>query len=212
MACAFVLAVYSGCFTDISFLGNMPQLKSARLSVSGLESLEGIQGAAGLTALTLQGYNLNLTDLSALAGLTQLQELQISGSGGNNYLSTPNLSFLSGMKDLRTVWISYNSGGIDSLEGVQGATALTELYLEGVEPTADLSAVSGLTNLQALYLYGSGNNLPYTETLDFLSGLHDLRTLHLSPDGLTDFSGLANCTQLRELYLPVPMDLSLIHI
>jgi len=197
---------YSGCFTDISFLGNMPQLKSARLSVSGLESLEGIQGAAGLTALTLQGYNLNLTDLSALAGLTQLQELQISGSGGNNYLSTPNLSFLSGMKDLRTVWISYNSGGIDSLEGVQGATALTELYLEGVEPTADLSAVSGLTNLQALYLYGSGNNLPYTENLDFLSGLHDLRTLHLSPDGLTDFSGLANCTQLRELYLPVPMD------
>ena len=56
------------------------------------------------------------------------------------------------------------------------------------------------------YLYGSGNNLPYTENLDFLSGLHDLRTLHLSPDGLTDFSGLANCTQLRELYLPVPMD------
>ena len=34
----------------------------------------------------------------------------------------------------------------------------------------------------------------------------NLQTFHLSPDGLTDFSGLANCTQLRELYLPAPMD------
>lgn len=197
---------YSGCFSDISFLGSLPNLTSAYLSVSGLESLDGIEGAANLTALTLQGYNLNLTDLSALSGLTKLQELSISGSGGNNYLYTPDLSFLSGMTDLRTVWISYNSGGIGSLEGVQGAVSLIELYLEGVEPTADLGAVSGLTNLQSLYLYGTGNDLPYTENLDFLSGLTGLRTFHLSADGLTDFSGLTNCTQLQDLYLPAPMD------
>lgn len=89
---------------------------------------------------------------------------------------------------------------------MQGAVSLIELYLEGVEPTADLGAVSGLTNLQSLYLYGTGNDLPYTENLDFLSGLTGLRTFHLSADGLTDFSGLANCTQLQDLYLPSPMD------
>ena len=197
---------YSGCFSDISFLGSMPHLTAARLSVSGLESLAGIEQAVNLTSLELRGYNLNLSNLSPLASLTQLQELQISGSGGNNYIASPDLSFFSGMQDLRTVWISLDGGGFSSLDGVQGATALTSLYLEGVLPGADFSVLSGLTNLQSLYIYGEGNSNPSADNLDFLSGMTDLRTFHFSPDGLTDFSGLANCTQLQDLYLGAPMD------
>ena len=197
---------YSGCFSDISFLGSLPNLTSAYLSVSELESLDGIEGASNLTSLTLNGYKLNLTDLSALSGLTKLREFHISGSGGDNFVASPDLSFLSGMKDLQNIRISMDNGGFGSLEGVQGATSLIELYLEGVMPGADFSVLSGLTKLQSLHLYGEGMVIPTAENLDFLSGMTDLRELHLDPDGLTDFSGLASCTQLRELYLPAPMD------
>ena len=197
---------YSGCFSDISFLGNMPNLTSAYLSVSELESLDGIEGASNLTSLTLNGYNLNLTDLSALSGLTKLREFHISGSGGDNFVASPDLSFLSGMKDLQNIRISMDNGGFGSLDGIQGAASLVELYLEGVMPSADLGVLSSLTKLQSLHIYGESMVFPTAENLDFLSGMTDLRELHLDPDGLTDFSGLASCTQLRELYLPAPMD------
>ena len=197
---------YSGCFSDISFLEKLPNLTTAHLNVSGLESLDGLERSVNLTSLEVRGYNLNLTDLSALSGLTNLQELSITGSGGDNFVASPDLSFLSGMKDLQTIRISMDNGGFGSLEGVQGATSLIELYLEGVMPGADFSVLSGLTKLQSLHLYGEGMVIPTAENLNFLSGMTDLRELHLDPDGLTDFSGLANCTQLRELYLPAPMD------
>ena len=197
---------YSGCFSDISFLEKLPNLTTAHLNVSGLESLDGLERSVNLTSLEVRGYNLNLTDLSALSGLTNLQELSITGSGGDNFIASPDLSFLSGMKDLQTIRITMDNGGFGSLDGVQGAVSLVELYLEGVMPGADFSVLSGLTKLQSLHLYGEGMVIPTAENLDFLSGMTDLRELHLDPDGLTDFSGLASCTQLRELYLPAPMD------
>lgn len=197
---------YSGCFSDISFLGNMPNLTSAHLSVSELESLDGIEGASNLTSLTLNGYNLNLTDLSALSGLTKLREFHISGSGGDNFVASPDLSFLSGMKDLQNIRISMDNGGFGSLDGIQGAASLVELYLDGVMPSADLGVLSSLTKLQSLYLYGEGMVIPTAENLDFLSGMTDLRELHLNLDDVSDASGLANCTQLRDLYLTCSLD------
>ena len=49
---------YSGCFSDISFLEKLPNLTTAHLNVSGLESLDGLERSVNLTSLEVRGYTL----------------------------------------------------------------------------------------------------------------------------------------------------------
>ena len=113
----------------------------------------------------------NISDISALANLTNLQTLNLSG---NNISDISALRSLTNLQTLKTLHLSGNK-------------------------ISDISALANLTNLQTLDL--SGNGISDISALESLTNLKTLKTLHLSSNKISDISALANLTNLQTLYL-----------
>ena len=128
----------------------------------------------------------NISDISALANLTNLQTLNLSGNS------------------------------ISDIGALANLTNLTELNLSGNKIISDISALRNLTNLQTLNLsnnnisdIGALANLPNLQTLDLsgngiisigeLGSLPNLQTLNLSSNNISDISALGNLTNLQTL-------------
>ena len=78
---------------------------------------------------------------------------------------------------------------------LSGLTKLTWLYLYGTQVT-DISPLAGLTGLQRLYFYG-----PQVTDISPLAGLTGLQKLDLNGPQVTDISPLVGLTGLQELDL-----------
>ena len=104
-----------------------------------------------------------ITDLSPLAGLTQLQELSI------HCTEAPDITALSTLSSLRRLKLSHCSK-IKDLSPILTLTALDELDLQGTT-VAELPSLEPLTQLTRLNLYSSHlvtldlANLPLLQTL-----------------------------------------------
>ena len=128
-----------------------------------------------------------ITDISALAGLTNLTELQLLIN------SIMDVSALAGLTNLTTLYLQFNE--ITDISALAGLTNLTSLDIR-VNRIEDLSALAGLTNLTGLYL--SSNEIT---DLSALAGLTNLTGLDLSSNAITDISALAGLTNLTGLDL-----------
>jgi pentatricopeptide repeat protein len=161
-------------------------------------NISNLSPLAGLTQL--QTLNLkhckNLSDLSPLAGLSQLQTLDLSGDF-RTYINISDLSPLAGLTQLQTLDLS-GCKYLSDLSPLTGLTHLQTLNLSSCKNLSDLSPLTGLTQLQTL-------NLGYCGSLSDLSplaGLTQLQTLNLSScKNLSDLSPLAGLTQLQTLNL-----------
>ena len=132
-------------------------------------------------------FRTNISDLSALSGLTNLRSL-------NLFLTNiSDLSALSGLTNLTELDLSGTN--ISDLSALSGLTNLTWLDLS-VTNISDLSALSGLTNLTELDLF-----LTNISDLSALAGLTDLERLYLSETNISDLSALSGLTNLTELAL-----------
>ncbi len=131
-----------------------------------------------------------LTDLSALAGLTALQSLDLWGT------PVVDLSVLAGLTALQRLDL-YGTQVAD-LSALAGLTALQSLAI-GDTLVADLSVLTGLTALQSLDLWGT----PVTD-LSALAGLTALQSLDLGGTPVTDLSALAGLTALKKLFFRDP--------
>ena len=127
-----------------------------------------------------------LTDVSALLGLSALRILFLS----SNKLT--DVSALSGLSALAALDLSNNQ--LTDVSALSGLRALTTLYLHYNQLT-DVSALSGLSALTTLDL--SSNELT---DVSALSGLRALRELYLSHNQLTDVSALLSHYQ-RDIYV-----------
>ena len=111
----------------------------------------------------------------------------------------------------------YHRDGIRNLTGLEFATNLERLWLDGSQ-IADLSPLKNLTNLRQLWLYGSqitdvaplenltnliSLNLKVSQITDVapLENLTNLRSLELYGNQITDVAPLENLTNLRYLVL-----------
>lgn len=96
--------------------------------------------------------------------------------------------------------ILFKSGQDFSLADISNFTSLEGLSLYGMQ---DYSFLSGLPHLKSLTI-DSGRP---TENVDFLAQCSELEHLNIQGDGfgmLTDLTVLANCKELRRLYLQTP--------
>lgn len=163
-------------------------LATSSLDLSGLSiaSLSGLEHFANLESLNLRGMT-GLEDISAIAGLHQLQWLSLGGSGISD------LSALQNLGGLRTLalWQS----GIEDISMLSELTNLEHLYL-GQNAIADPAVLAGLTSLRSLYLDGNA-----ISSLDFLQNLTSLEVLYLGNNAITDISVLQNLLNLRTLQL-----------
>ena len=152
-----------------------------------------------LKILQLDGNH--LTDLSPLAGLTQLETLHLGGDAGGNE-SLQDLSPLAGLTNLKELYLPASSlsdlGPLASLTGLERlALRDGEAHTSGV---TDLSPLAGFTQMQDLYLM-----VGTLDSLDFLSGMSELESLRIHTAGdssVQDLSPLSRLTSLKRLELP----------
>lgn len=188
---------------DLSFLSGMPNVKHLYLQGTNnvIKDLSFLSGMTELTELHLQG-DLQLTDISPVAGLTNLTTLSISSNGGTSSCliadlspvagltslkelrldvgDVENLDALAGLTELTTLSI-YNDGSSDAvmlrdISGLKDLTKLKDIQLQVAPDTEDFSPLAGLTELTRLQLYGNF----YCSDISFLSGLTELRELYFS--------------------------------
>ena len=146
---------------------------------------DGAQAGARPERLDLSSRN--LTDLSALAGLSGVRELDLRDN------AIADLSPLSGLSGLQVLDLSGNR--IEELWPLAGLPALRRLNLSG-NRIADIGMLSGLGGLQVLDL--SGNRI---EELWPLAGLPALQRLNLSGNRIADIGMLSGLGGLQVLDL-----------
>ncbi len=202
---------------DISFLRGMTGLLELRLQISSEVETIDLSALSGLTELrNLIIYSRNrsgnsdlpaVTDLTPLSGLTKLEMLEIPAE-------VKSLAPLAGLTELRSLNLYTRNGNssyypLTDISALSGMTKLANLNI-GLGDVKDLSPISGLANLTELYLYGNFD----CPDLQFLSGLTKLRTLQITPyngEGaatLSSLKGLENLTELRELHVNGPGNLT----
>jgi len=115
---------------------------------------------------SLDLYNTQVSDISALSGLTNLEELYLS------YTNVSDISALSGLTNLEVLGLSNTQ--VSDISALSGLTNLKELDLSYTN-VSDISALSGLTNLKELDLYNT-----QVSDISALSGLTNLKELDLS--------------------------------
>ena len=164
-------------------------------SNSGITDLTGLEHAHNLEILNLGpkyiagegNVNSNtVSDVSALSGLTRLRSLYLEGTNID-------MSTLSGLTHLRSLYLGNNN--ISDISTLSGLTRLRSLFLGG-NNISDISTLSGLTYLSWLHL--GGNNI---SDISALSGLTHLHSLHLGGNNISDISALSGLTYLSSLYL-----------
>jgi Leucine-rich repeat (LRR) protein len=120
--------------------------KLSILSVASFGTNNGISDLSPLANLTqLQQLDLNhnnITDISPLAKLTDLHELHLS----SNKIS--DISVLSGLHNLTDLEVGYNS--ITDLTPLSGLHLLSKLTISGNAALSNLDSLASLTNPQSL--------------------------------------------------------------
>ena len=133
---------------DLTPLAELEKLQNLTLgNLTGIGAgnrftdLSPLSGLTGLRHLVLN--NCGLTNVSALAPLTELTELYLS----DNMIG--DVSALSGMTKLNTLSLNYT--GISDISALASLTSLTYLEIEGNQ-ISDLTPLYGLQELKTLYL------------------------------------------------------------
>ncbi len=194
--------------TDVGALSGLVGLEVLYLRNNRIVDLSPLQSLVELEILSLAA-NRMISDLSPLAGLTQLVYLDVT----NNRVQ--DVGPLAGLVQLRTLWLAWNS--IRNISPLAGLTSLEVLDLE-VNPVDDLSPGSGMLGLQVLRLWGTRiadltpivsltalRELGLSSTMvrdpSAVGGLTGLRRLSLGGLELTDVGFLAGLTELESLVL-----------
>ncbi|HUW82784.1 MAG TPA: P-loop NTPase fold protein [Phycisphaerae bacterium] len=143
------------------------------------------QDRAGVMALGLAGQA--VSDLSPLAGLTNLRTLDLNGT------PVRDLSPLAGLKPLTELYLSTTQ--VRDLVPLAGLTNLINLDLSRTQ-VRDLSPLAGLKALERLSLMGT-----QVRDLSPLAGLKALEGLSLTESQVGDLCPLQGLPNLRRLYL-----------
>ena len=180
---------YSSQYADVMIaLGELTYLTELNLSYNNLtdEHLKHLAKLTQLTALFL-GNNHYITDVSALAGLTQLKELGLE----HNQLT--DASVLAELTQLTSLNLEHNQ-----ISDVSPLAELTQLKMLAISfnQITDMSALAGLTQLTDL-------EIAFNKITDVsaLAGLVQLTKLNLNRNRITDGSVLKGLKQLRYLYI-----------
>jgi internalin A len=166
---------------------DMLKLSQLWLGGGGIKDLTGLEYARNLTLLQLGG-NVDISDISPLAGLTKLQRLWL------DQIKVSDLSPLSGLKSLE--FLSITDAQVSDIGPLSGLTNLVRLLLPYNQRIADISALVGMTKLQHL-------RLEQNQISDIrpLAKLADLNELILTNNNITDISPLSGLTNLTLLAL-----------
>ena len=170
---------------NLTGLEHARNLKVLILYTNEISDISPLAGLTQLTQLILRSNS--ITDLSPLAGLKRLTGLEL---GGNNISDIFPLSTLKQLTGLGLV-----SNNISDISPLAGLTQLTGLDLS-YNNISDISALAKLTQLTGLDLGRSS-----ISDISTLAELKRLKKLKLGSNNISDISPLAALKQLTELGL-----------
>ena len=165
----------------------MANLTSLQSRYNDIRQLTGLESAINLETLDLYGNQ--LSDISALASLTQLRTLTL---GYNRQIS--DVSALASLTRLTTLNVSSNA--VSDVSALASLTRLTTLDLGYNRQISDISALASLTQLTTLNVSSNA-----VSDISALAALTQLTRLYLSSNAVSDISALAALTRLTDLYL-----------
>ena len=165
---------------------NLVELEIVGMTLSN-EQLAALAGLTKLESLNLSGNR--ISDLSPIAGLTKLESLNLH----ENRIS--DLSPIARLTNLRTLDISANPIADLRLRPVIELPNLTALSASDIGLT-DLRPLAGLVNLEHLELWSN-----QIDDLSPLAGLVNLEHLELWGNQIDDLSPLVGLVQLERLDL-----------
>ena len=197
--------------SPLSGLTNLGWLFLAENSISDLSPLVSNTGLGSGGEVDVRGNPLNATSIN-----THIPTLQRRGvrvifyAVGTETVNIPDRNLrakiekalgkaygatitTAGMATL--TWLDAGEASISNLTGLEHATSLRSLYLDG-NSISDLSPLAGLTSLDWLFLHY--NNI---SDLSPLTGLTNLDWLFLNNNNISDLSPLAGLTSLTQLSL-----------
>jgi len=169
--------------TDLSALGNEPNLTFLRLDDDQLTSLSFLRTASALE------------NVSAINNrLTSLDGLQEKNSLSNLYVENNQIKDISALKTCKSLQdFSASNNQIGDISPLEGCSELYNLQL-GNNQISDISPLEGCTKLQALNL-----NKNQIQDAGPLSNCTELISLNLNRNRISDLSCLSGCTKIRDL-------------
>lgn len=191
-----------GYVSDLSAFSKLTKLQSLLMKADGLASFKGIENLTQLKELDFYGSDATCKNVDPLANLTSLQSLRLPSM---NYQMNIVLD-ISGLKNLTNLQTLEISGDVASLDALSGMTKLQSLRIYGGSNDGGYSSLAPLANLTSLTdLYLNLNE--QVTSLAPLGSLTNLRSLELYINGdynspaLTDISPLGKLTNLQTLTL-----------
>ena len=178
---------------DTITASDMTNLTDLTARNAGISNLTGLEHATNLKSLWLDGEEVrpgvwensnSVSDLSPLAGLTQLEALDFWQN------SVSDISALAGLTNLTHLGLVGNN--ISDVSVLTGLTNLESLWLDG-NPMADISPLAGLTQLTRLGL----DNTSISD-ISALAGLTNLTWMRMERNNISDLSPLVANTGLGE--------------
>lgn len=168
-------------------LGDLPQLKILYLGGLGPTETGGLEPQ-------LSRVNHALSDLTPLAGLQQLQVLNLQRTGAAD------LAPLAQLQQLRSLDLGFTD--VMDLAPLIELQALQSLDLTSCHKVTDLAPLAGLQELRQLTLSFTG-----VRDFDPLAQLQQLQYLDLSHTGVTDLAPLVGLQALQTLILQYCVEL-----
>jgi len=201
-----VLDLNGNSITDLTPLSGLSNLTSLSLSQNNISDLVPLSDLLKLTSLTL-----NQNNISVFNGLETLSNLTSLDIGYNVFTPTTDLTSLGSLSKLTTLVIEnqkFNYPGLTSdpnnntLAPLSNLINLQKLYLYSQQITS-LSFLTGLTNLERLYLDDNTNKTTKTAISDLteLNKVPRLTHLSLSYNNILDVSPISSLLNLQWLNL-----------
>jgi hypothetical protein len=172
---------------DIDKLTEDDFKKVTYLDLTGL-NISDIDALKGLTNLqTLYLYETHVSNIDTLKNLTNLRELDLSET------EVSNIDALKGLTNLQ--WLDLSRTQVSNIDALKGLTNLQHLSLTETE-VSNIDALKVLTNLQVLNLFGT-----QVSNIDALKGLTNLKYLELTRTQVSNIDALKGLTNLQKLYI-----------
>ena len=182
---------------DIAPLADFKHLRTLSLADNpAITDLSSISGLSELTELDLTGTG--VTDLSPIAGLTKLEELDLANP------DLADLTPLMGLTNLKVLYLddgSLSSSAITNLDALAGLVNLEGLYIPSTPNYTNLDALSGMTQLRELVMMGTRySDINSIDSVDFLANMPHLERLILSVRDI-DLTPMAGAVSLSHVEL-----------
>ncbi len=167
--------------------------------VGSIESLDDLKYFTNLKVLRIEPFGTPWKLSVDLGELKQFPNLEVIDITGDLKGSTEGFEIFTNLTELTLCGDNFNM----DFENIKNLTNLKELWIAGVDAinesiTSDISALSGLTNLETLVILGTKakGNIESVATLENLKSLSFVAT---EVEG--NITSIQNLTNLEEIYL-----------